>query len=364
VTKTHWLGATRWQATLGAGYHQDEEDRFQDEDGYRMIAGMLELTTDNPAGSQSNRVSSAKAFSVWLNNDIETGNWILQPGVRFESIDMERLDYDTMDPGRQAGPTRRRVNNINTVIPGIGATYLLNGDWRLLAGVYRGYNPLAPGSSASEEDSVNFEAGIRYRSGLTSIDVVYFYNDYDNLVGTVTASTGGDSQIGDQFDGGKAVVSGIELSAGYVFDDLLDSGWSMPISLVWTYTNQFDFRNSFDSDFDPWGNVISGYEMPYIPRNQGQLAIGLAGKKFGLHMRANYQGETRAIAGSGPIMVGEGTDARWVLDVSADYALSQKLELFLRVENLLDENYIAALRPAGFRPGKPRSAFIGVRFEL
>ncbi len=81
-------------------------------------------------------------------------------------------------------------------------------------------------------------------------------------------------------------------------------------------------------------------------------------------MRAGYQDETRALAGSGPIMADEGTDSRWVLDVSADYELTPTLDLFLRVENLLDEGYVAALRPAGFRPGKNRSAFVGFRFEL
>ncbi len=364
VTRTRWLGDTRWQATLGASYHKDQEDRFQDQDGYRMTAGMLELTTDNPGGSQANRVSSAKVFSVWLDNDIETGNWIFQPGVRFESMAMERLDYDTMDPGRQAGPARRRVNDINVIIPGLGATYVLNDNWRLLAGVYRGYNPPAPGSTANEEESTNFETGIRYRSGSASVDVIYFYNDYDNLVGTVTASTGGGGQIGDQFDAGEAVVSGLELSASYEFDGLFNGGWSLPVGLVWTLTNQFEFRSSFDSGFGPWGDVMAGYEMPYIPRNQGQLAIGLVGNKFGLHMRAAYQDETRAMAGSGPILAGEGTDSKWLLDLSADYALTPTLDLFLRVENLLDETYIAALRPAGLRPGKDRSAFVGFRIEL
>ena len=81
-------------------------------------------------------------------------------------------------------------------------------------------------------------------------------------------------------------------------------------------------------------------------------------------MKAGYQDETRALAGSGPIMAGEGTDSRWVLDLSADYALTPTLDFFMRIENLLDDNYVAALRPAGFRPGKDRSAFVGFRFEL
>ncbi|GBF30780.1 hypothetical protein MnTg04_00729 [bacterium MnTg04] len=70
------------------------------------------------------------------------------------------------------------------------------------------------------------------------------------------------------------------------------------------------------------------------------------------------------MAGNGPILAGEGTDSKWVLDVSAGYALTPTLGLFMRVENLLDEDYVAALRPAGLRPGKDRSAFVGFRIEL
>lgn len=364
ITTTHWLGGTRWQTTLGAGYHEDEEDRFQDQDGYRMVAGALELTTDNPGGSQSNRVSTAKVVSVWLDTDIETGNWIFQPGIRFEDIRMERLDYSTGDPSRLGGPTQVRNNDIKVAIPGIGATYMLNDAWRLLGGAYRGYNPPAPGSTASEEESTNYELGVRFRAGTTSIDAIYFYNDYDNLVGTVTASTGGDGQIGDQFDGGEAVVSGIELSAGYVFDDRWIRGWSLPVNLVLTVTDRFEFSNSFDSNYAPWGNVMAGYEMPYIPKYQGQISAGLVGQSLGIYLNAGYQSETRAVAGDGPIMTNEGTDSRWVFDLSADYNLNSNVNLFIRIENLLDENYIAALRPAGLRPGKPRSAFVGFRIDL
>lgn len=363
-SNTFWLGGTRWTATLGAGHHRDQEDRFQDQDLYRMASGRLELTTDNAPGSQANRVSDARVSSIWFDNEIQAGNWILQPGVRFEHIELERRDYDTADPTRAMGPTQVRRNEADVIIPGFGATYVLNADWRLLGGVYRGYNPPAPGSTADEEDSTNFEAGTRFRRGAASVDAIYFYNDYHNLVGTVTASTGGGGTIGDQFDGGKATVSGLELSSGYTFYNVGNSGWSVPVNLTWTYTDKFEFDTSFDSGYGPWGDVMAGDEMPYIPENQGLINVGLVGESLALYLNAGYQGETRTIAGSGAIPAGQGTDARWVLDLSADYALSRSVNVFARIENLLDEEYIAARRPAGARPGKDRSAVFGLRVAL
>ena len=78
---------------------------------------------------------------------------------------MQRLDYATADPDRIQGPSRVRDNSVSVLIPGFGALYRLTSDWRLLAGVHKGFNPPAPGSSAAEETSLNVEAGARYDSG-------------------------------------------------------------------------------------------------------------------------------------------------------------------------------------------------------
>ena len=106
------------------------------------------------------------------------------------------------DTSHGAGPA------IQGVIPGAGAVYRLNSEWRLLAGVHRGFNPPAPGSSAEEESSINFEAGVRYDDDRFKFESIYFLNDYDNLVGTVTDSTGGGGQIGGGETGGGQAGGG------------------------------------------------------------------------------------------------------------------------------------------------------------
>ena len=191
--KIEWdlgFGETDVQLNTGLRVHEDEEDRFQNQDGYRMENGELILSTAGAPGSQqSNRVSSADALSVFVDSEIRSGQWIFTPGVRFEDIDLERLDYATDDPSRAAGPTRVRDNSVQVAIPGMGVLYRLNTDWRLLAGVHKGFNPPAPGSTADEESSVNIEVGARFDNNALSFESIYFMNDYDNLVGTVTDST-------------------------------------------------------------------------------------------------------------------------------------------------------------------------------
>ncbi|MGB5332189.1 MAG: TonB-dependent receptor [Woeseiaceae bacterium] len=362
--KIEWeigIGDTDISLNTGLRLHEDEEDRFQHQDGYRMQDGVLVLTTAAPGGSQTNRLSDADVTSVFVDAEIRSGDWIFTPGMRFEDIDMRRLDYSTSDPSRAQGPTRVRENSVQVIIPGMGALYRLNETWRLLAGVHKGFNPPAPGSSASEEDSLNVEAGTRFDNGRLSFESIYFVNDYDNLVGTVTESTGGGGDIGDQFDGGEVLVSGLELSTGYRFEL---GAFDIPIALRYTWTNEAEFRSAFESNFEPWGDVEAGDELPYIPENQFRLMAGLEHEQFRINLAASYVGKMRTQAGQGAYVPQETIESHTVWDMVAAYSITEKLSTYVKVDNLLDETYVAARRPAGVRPGLPRTAYLGLTYRL
>ena len=351
------------EVLLNTGFrlHRDEEDRFQHQDGYRMDNGELILTTAAAGGSKTNRVSDATVTSLFVDSEIRSGDWIFTPGVRFEDIDMTRLDFSTSDPTRALGPTRVRENSVQVMIPGMGALYRLNEEWRVLAGVHKGFNPPAPGSSASEESSVNLEAGARYDDGEITFESIYFINDYDNLIGTVTDSTGGGGEIGDQFDGGEVVVSGLEVSTGY---NLASDRFTFPFSLKYTWTTEAEFKNAFDSGFDPWGEVEIGDELPYIPEHQLRLTAGLEGERINVNLAANYVGKMHSKAGQGAFLPGETVDSHVVVDFVGAFSITQNLATYVKIDNLLDETYIAARRPAGVRPGLPRTAYVGLTYRL
>ncbi|MDX2413251.1 MAG: TonB-dependent receptor [Woeseiaceae bacterium] len=354
------IGDTEIALTGGVRVHEDEEDRFQHEDAYRMENGALLLTMAAAPGSKTNRVSSADVTSFFVDTEIRNGKWILTPGLRFEDIKMQRLDYATTDPDRIQGPSRVRDNSVSVVIPGIGALYRLTSDWRLLAGVHKGFNPPAPGSSAVEETSLNVEAGARYDDGKLSFEAIYFVNDYDNLVGTVTESTGG-GDVGEQFDGGEVVVSGLEVTSGYKWGlGRLD----VPMSLQYTWTTQAKFESAFDSNFDPWGEVSVGDELPYIPEHQIRAMAGLATEQWRVNVAASYIGKLRTTAGQGSFDQTESVDARVVWDLTSAWQFTPKFSTYIKIDNLLDETYVAALRPAGARPGLPRTAYLGLTYRL
>ena len=355
------FGDTEFALTTGLRIHEDEEDRFQHQDGYRMDDGVLTLTSAGAPGSTTNRVSDANANSYFVNAEMRSGNWILTPGVRFERVDLRRFDYSTADPTRAQGATRVRKNSVSMSIPGIGVLYRVNTDWRLLAGIHKGFNSPAPGSSSKEESSVNVELGTRFNKDAFGLEAIYFINDYDNLVGTVTESTGGGGEIGDQFDGGEVTVAGLELSANYAWRI---GSLDVPIDLKYTWTTEAEFDNAFDSGFEPWGNVSVGDALPYIPEHQLSARAGLDAGQWRVNLAANYTSQLRTKAGQGAIVDDQSIDSRTVWNFMAAWQFTETFSTYVKIDNLLDENYIAARRPAGVRPGLPRTAYIGLTYRL
>ena len=60
----------------------------------------------------------------------------------------------------------------------------------------------------------------------------------------------------------------------------------------------------------------------------------------------------------------ERIDSYTVVDLSARFEVTPKLTGFVRIDNLFDEEYAVARRPAGLRPGIDQSALIGFSLEL
>lgn len=352
------------QFELGVRFHEDEEDRFQEDDLYQMLGGSLILTERGDPGSQTNRVSDARAMAFFVQDQISLGRLTLTPGLRYESIDYRRHDFRTDDPNRDLGPSRVRSNGVDVVIPGIGVAYQLGAKEYLVGGAHKGFSPPGAGSNTDtrEEESWNYEVGYRRRGARLGAELLFFYSDYDNLLGAETVSGGGTS-VGDLFNGGAVVVEGIEAGLNYELrpDPV---GFSIPLRLTYTYTSA-EFQSSFDTGFADWRpRVERGDELPYLPEHQVTGTIGLVGRQWGLHLRGDYTSTMRTTAGQGPIPHNEGTDSRLVVDVSGEYQLYRSLKLIAQLRNATDEVYRVARRPYGIRPGLSRTFLAGVSFEF
>ena len=358
------LGETaRHEIELSVRYHEDEEDRFQHDDRYQMVDGRMVLTETGAPGSQDNRVGEAKAWSLFAQDEIRLGRWTVVPGLRLETIDFTRTDFATDDPRRTA-PTRVRENGVDAVIPGFGASYHAGGGVVLFGGIHKGFGPPGPGADdqTEAEESINYELGARVRRGTLGLQAVGFHNDYRNILGRATLATGDPTGAGELFNGGEVAVSGLELALDFDLAEPASLGIRLPVRLAYTYTSA-EFGTSFESGFEPWGTVVAGDELPYLPPHQLYMGVGMEGGPWAVRLAANHVDEMRTEAGSGPIPVGSGTDAFTVWNTSGELRLKTGGTLFVGVQNLTDERYVVARQPAGARPGLPRTLLAGIRFD-
>ena len=351
-------------ATINVGFrvHSDYEDRKQREDKFRMENMELVNTTLAAPSSKTNRFSKSDVNSYFMNAEIEMGDFTLTPGVRFEDIDNVRYDYSTKDPSREEGPTKTKKRSEDATVAGMGIVYKMSDDLRLIAGIHQGYQPPGAGSQAKAEESVNIEFGAKAMISNSMFEAIAFIVDYDNMVGTVSASTGGTGNIGDQYDGGAVEVQGIELSGARSF--ISGNGIEIPVSFQYTWTSKAEFGTSFESGFDGWGDVVKGDRLPYMPSSQLRASVGAIGERLSANLSASYASESRALAGQGGIPGNQLIEARWVIDAISNYKVNDEVSAYVKIDNLFDTTYVAARRPAGIRPGMERQVSVGINIQF
>ena len=353
--------ASTHELELGVRLHEDQEDRFQEEDLFQMLDGRRVLNEIGIPGSQANRIADARALAFFVQDTLSSGRWTFTPGLRVERIDLSRRDYGPADPDRSGADLQVRANDLTEVIPGLGIAYAVGESSSLFLGIHRGFSPPGPGSTSGvdAEESVNYELGWRHRDGDLSAEIIGFFNDYDNLLGNDTVSTGGGG-TGDQFNGGAVEVRGVEAALG--IDLARGARLSAPLRLAYVYTAA-EFRSTFATSFADWAPLVRrGDELPYIAEHQLHAGVSLEGSRWGVHLDASYSDEMRTRAGSGPIPAAESIESHLVFDLRAEVRLSDGLRLWGQLLNATDEVYVAARRPAGLRPGRPRAALFGISY--
>lgn len=344
---------------IGLRFHQDQIDRFQWVDKHSMENGIMMLTDNGIPGTESNRIETADAFAGYIQYNLQLGGWTFVPGMRYENIEIERLEYGKEDPERTGINLSTRSNQVDVVIPGIGIDYKISPKWNSFMGIHKGFSPPGSKEGTEPEESVNYELGIRHQHKALYFQTVFFFNDYSNLLGSDFASSGGQGTM-DQFNGGSVNVSGIEFELHYDVLSTVKTSLSVPVGVTYTLTES-EFQNSFESEFEGWGTIEEGDELPYLPKHQLAMFVGLESGKLNINLSTKYQSQLRTEPGQGEIPLQESTDSQFVIDFSTNYNLHKNITVFGSLRNLTNQVYNVARRPAGVRPGMPRSFVVGLK---
>lgn len=350
----------RHNIEAGARIHRDAEDRLQWDDGYRMVGGRMERTSQGAPGSQDNRVGRADAVAVFLQDEITIGRWSLTPGLRHESVDFTQTRYAGTDVERTT-PTDVRDNGVSAWIPGLSVAARASEDLELFAGLHRGFGPPGPGANVATrpELSWNYEAGARFSRPGVHAQLSGYVNEYSNILGVATLANSGDGS-GDAFNGGRVLVKGLEASLDLDLAAARQGDLSLPLSLSYSLTDA-QFRSNFESGFDSWGKVVIGDQLPYVATSQFSASFGVANRKGRLTASLSGSSPVRTQAGQGPRDPARSVAGFVTASLSGEWHLPGAGTVFAAVQNLTDARYAVARRPAGLRPGLPRTLLVGIR---
>jgi len=357
------------EVDVGIRYHNDVEDRFQWDDVYAQGAsGAITSITRGIPGSQDDREAETGAWSFYVQDTIRTGNWIIKPGLRYETLNLESRDY------------RGAVDVIETATldmmsGGIGIVYEFNDEVQALAGVHLGFSPPSPGGAVAgleEETSTGYEIGLRYTSSDDTLmtEAIGFYTTFEDLI--VISSIGGTGTGADE-NFGEVDSRGIELTASYDLGQA--SGWDISnrYYVAFTYTDTVQQNEASSTDPESiFSFGIKGNKVPYIPDYQFSLGTNLDHTNWGGALSATFVDDTFTSASNVDVEInGAGvadarfgkTDAYKVVDLSLYFKPLAQTRLFAGIHNLLDEEYMVSRQPHGPRPGLPRSWYAGVEIE-
>jgi Fe(3+) dicitrate transport protein len=356
-------GELTHKADVGVRYHQDEIDRFQWDDVYEMNNGDMMLSQAGVPGTESNRVGNASALASFIQYKLNWKKITVTPGLRYENITMKLKDYGKNDIERTGVAMTEKSNHVEVFIPGFGIDYQFNRFLSVFGGVHKGFSPPGPQDETKPEESINYESGVRYSKNGISLQAVLFYNDYSNLLGSDLAAAGG-AGTGDLFNAGEVETQGAEFNlTAYPFDALVEKSFAIPFTIAYTYTDA-TFSNTFKSANADWGTVDAGDHFPYLANHQFTLTTGIEHHKFTINISGRYMDEMRTLPGQGDIPTHEKTDSYFVIDASAQYLMHKNISLFASANNITNETYVVARRPAGLRPGMPQSFQAGLKVNF
>ena len=344
---------------FGLRYHADEEDRFQWDDSYSMKNKKMVLFMEGIHGTNANRVTSANALAGYLLAKLRYDAWTVTAGLRYEDVDLLKKDYTKEDLARSGKVRIETPNHARVLIPGVGLHYQLMPAASVFFGIHKGFAPPSAELYQKPESSVNMELGTRVAIGNFSAELIGFYNNYSNMLGSDLAASGGAGTL-EQFNVGEARVKGAEFLVQY---QPLPKNCNvrLPLQVSYTYTDT-EIRNSFESH--SWGNVVRGDEIPYIFKHALNMQLGIECKWFYANIGTRYNSDMRTSPGQGTIAEREKVPANLIFDASLNVFVNKYLTVRLNAINLTNRVYLTSRHPAGLRAGHPFGIYAGANVQF
>ena len=350
VTDAREVWGMALDTSIGLRYHTDQVKRNHQPITYLMAD--YQMMPDNiPRTAKTRNKATTDAYAGYVTSRLSLGAASMTLGIRYEDIEGEVMNYlDDSLKGQTQELTAASLSGI----------WQMTESLSVFLGAYEGFSPAGPASGADHEESLNFEAGLRYTSTRLEGSLTGFHSDYENLIGRCRVSDP-NCAPGSEFNGGQVEIAGLELSLLHTLPltDFSRLEWA----LSYTYTES-EFGQTFLSGFSQWGLVREGDELPYIPEHIGNARISYFRNKWSIEGAVDFQSKMREIPGTGDIAEDLHADDFSTVDLTVSHQTSDVLTLQVMLLNAFDQAAIVSHRPFGARPNRPRSVIARVRYRF
>lgn len=374
VFQTHSAFGLKNQLEYGVKLQNETQDRKQlrYENHTKYSNGDITGVTH----VQENQERKTQALSAFVANSFEMNDRLtITPIVRIENIQHKRTLLQTTTP-------TSNQSSFTEVVPGIGATYVVNERNTIYGGVHKGFSPprvedalrstdnsgsgTVQSVDLNAERSVNAEIGIRSNpTDRIALDVALFRNDFSNLVQVGSIASGSTS-----YSEGKALFQGIEAAAQ--IDRLTTAvAGNMFVRLSMTHLATAEQKSSFTVVAPHTGNPSGaiGNRLPYAPENLATVTLGYrAPENWNARLEYVYVGSQYSDFDNTPVAdpTGNGQtgkiDAYGILNAVVNYTVG-KATFFISGKNLADKTFIVD-RTRGIQVGMPRTVQIGMKYAF
>lgn len=367
-SRAYQLGNSNSEFTIGYRYLDEDSSEFSGRSStYALNAPVTEIK------ARTTSEGGTKAHAIYADNRFDLGNWVITPGLRFESIETHN-NFTAYNQGVAVNTVSPKIDS-DEFLPSLSVMYKATDNWNIFAnaGVSFGpqqYNQLArlEGGVAQSttdglhpEKSNNYEIGTKYLGNGLNAELTAFYLDFKKeLILERDAQNNG-----IWTDLGATSHKGVELGLAYDFAYLTDALEGLKLYSNYTFTKAVAEAGDFEDK-----------DLPFYSRHTANVGLGYKVNQWSVNADMFAQSKQHSPGSGDTYQTDESADGIFgdipgysTFAVPTAYDFGEQfhgLKIAGGVKNVFDKQYFIRSTDStgGKYVGQPRTFYLQTSFDF
>ena len=371
-SRAYQLGNTNSEFTIGYRYlNEDSSEYAGRSSSYASTAAVSEIK------ARTSSEGGTEAHALYVDNRFDLGNWVITPGLRFESIETHN-NFTAYNQGVYVNTVSPKIDS-DEFLPSLSVMYKATDNWNIFAnaGVSFGpqqYNQLArleAGVAQSTTDGLhpeksnNYEIGTKYLGNGLNAELTAFYLDFKKELYLETNTL---QQNKYWTDLGATSHKGVELGLAYDFGYLADVLQGLKVYSNYTFTKAVAESGNFKDK-----------DLPFYSRHTANIGLGYKVDQWSINADMFAQSKQRS-PGSQESGVYQTVESEYgeygdipgysTFAVRTAYDFGEQfygLKIGSGIKNVFDKQYFTRstdTATAGKYVGQPRTFYLQTSFDF